>query len=413
MPRIHILNTNILDVSDKIFIRKLCGGEDAQGLAQWEDVLDRVAAAPKAELHCHLAGSMRPETLKHLAQSTPGINWGICAERFGPSVGDVIAHGVMGEVKRYLEYRVENGSLADYMRAYALPKTVLSTEYGIRTVAFEVCEDNYREGVRYLEIRFNPWMIDESITLLNHIKSIARGINEARQKYPDLEVALLLSIVKDHDLSLARRILDESIEANNDPSVGGLIKGVDSAGNEIGFHPPKYAEIFARAREAGLSVVCHAGEAYESLEDGVRFIEGSIDILGARRIGHGLAAGLDATALLGKKDAYGRPYDRKRIEAISERQRRLRERLREENVLVEVCPSSNLHTGSVASIEEHPVGLFMEERVPVAICTDNRWVSHTRLSWEIVRIAKSFGLDAAAVDRIIRAPFEYKLGNLR
>jgi adenosine deaminase len=407
------LNATTLDASDRIFFEKLCKGEDARDLARWETVLTRVSAAPKAELHCHLAGSMRPETLKHLAQSTPDLNWDICAERFGPSIGNVIAHGVMGEVKRYLEYRVERGSLADYMRAYALPKTVLATEYGIRTVAFEVCEDNYREGVRYLEIRFNPWMLDESIALLDHIKSIARGIGEARRKYPDLEVALLLSLVKDHDLSLVTRILEESIEANRDPSVDGLIAGVDSAGNEIGFHPPRYAEIFARARDAGLAIVCHAGEAYESLEDGVRFIEESVDILGARRIGHGLAAGLDAAALVGKNDAHGRPYDGKRIDAILERQQRLRNRLREKNILVEVCPSSKLHTGSVGSIEEHPVGLFMQEGVPVAICTDNRWVSHTRLSWEIVRIAKSFGLDGDSVDKIIRAPFEYKLGNLR
>lgn len=407
------MNTTTLDASDRIFLDKLCRGENEREAERWEAVLARVGAAPKAELHCHLAGSMRPGTLKHLAQSTPGINWDICAERFGPSVGNAIVHGVLGEVKRYLEYRVESGSLSDYMRAYALPKTVLVTEYGIRTVAFEVCEDNYLEGVRYLEIRFNPWMLDESISLPNHIKAIAQGIGEARLKYPDLEVALLLSLVKDHNLSLAKRILEESIEANNDPAVAGLIAGVDSAGNELGFHPPRYAEIFASARDAGLAVVCHAGEAYESLEDGVRFIEESIDILGARRIGHGLAAGLEAAALLGKCDVKGRPYDRKRIEAISERQRGLRKRLREENVLVEVCPSSNVHTGSVRSIEEHPVGLFIEEGVPVAICTDNRWVSHTKLSWEIVRIAKGFGLDAAAVDKIILAPFEYRLRDLR
>ncbi|MEJ2745482.1 MAG: hypothetical protein P8123_07350 [bacterium] len=402
-----------MDVSDKIFLEKLCSGADTRETARWEAVVAQVNAAPKAELHCHLAGSMRPETLKRLAQSIPDLNWDICAERFGPSIGDVIAHGEMGEVKRRLEYRVEGGSLADYMRAYALPKTVLATEDAIRTVALEVCEDNYLEGVRYVEIRFNPWMLDESISLLNHIKSIARGVGEARRKYPELEVALLLSLVKDHDLSLVKRILEESIEANGDPIVDGLIKGVDSAGNEIGFHPPRYAEIFARACDAGLAIVCHAGEAYESLEDGVRFIEESIDILGARRIGHGLAAGLDASALLGKCDTRGGSYDRKRIEAISERQRKLRKRLRDENVLVEVCPSSNLHTGSVGSIEEHPVGRFIEEGVPVAICTDNRWVSHTRLSWEIVRVAKSFGLDAAAVDRIIRAPFEYKLSRLK
>ena len=109
----------------------------------------------------------------------------------------------------------------------------------------------------------------------------------------------------------------------------------------------------------------------------------------------------------------GRPYDRKRVQKISERQRKLRERLRVENILVEVCPSSNIHTGTVRSIKEHPLGIFLDEGVPVAICTDNRWISHTKLSWEIVRVAKILNLDEASVNRLIGAPFRYTLDRLR
>jgi adenosine deaminase len=406
------LNTNVPDANDRIFLKKLCSGEDARESARWGDVLSRVLSMPKAELHCHLDGSMRPETLKHLAQSTPDLDWGLCAERFGPSIAGNIVHGVMSEVKHYLEYRVQKGSLSDYMRVYALPKTVIATEYGIRTVALEVCEDNYREGVRYLEIRFNPWMLGGAITPENYIKSLARGIGEAREKYPDLEAVLLLSLVKDHEPSLVERILDESLEAAHDPSVGGLIKGVDSAGNEIGFRPERYAEIFGRARDAGLPIVCHAGEAYKSLEDGIALIGEVIDVLGAKRIGHGLAAGINAATLLGRDDVNGSPYDRKRIQEISERQRKLRERLRVENILVEVCPSSNIHTGTVRSVKEHPLGIFLDEGVPVAICTDNRWISHTKLSWEIVRMAKVLGLEERRIEGLIAAPFKYRLQDL-
>jgi adenosine deaminase len=298
------------------------------------------------------------------------------------------------------------------MRVYALPKTVMVTEHGLRKVAFEVCEDNYREGARYLEIRFNPWMIGERISTKNHVKSLARGLGEAREKYPDLEAVLMLSLVKDHDPSLVEKILDESLEAARDPDAGSLLKGVDSSGNEIGFRPERYAKIFRRARDAGLSVVCHAGESYESLEDGITLIEEAIDILGAKRIGHGIAAGIDASALLGRDDLNRGQYDRKRAEKISERQRKLRKRLRVENILVEVCPSSNIHTGTIRSIKEHPLGVFLDEGVPVAICTDNRWISHTKLSWEIVRMARSLNLDTAAVNKIISTPFKYKLAEL-
>ncbi len=406
------MNADSLDANDRIFLRKLCGGGDARSLALWEDILVRVMAAPKAELHCHLGGSIRPETLAHLARSTPDLDWQLCAERFGPSISDTIARGTIDEVKRCLEYREKQGSLFDYMRAYALPKTVVATEYGVRRVAFEVCEDNYREGVRYLEIRFNPWMRGKPVALRNYIRSLSTGIHEARAKYPDLEAVLLLSLIKDHDPSLVESILDESLAANSDPSVGGLIKGVDSAGNEIGFRPERYAEIFRRARDAGLHVVCHAGESYESLEEGVSLIEEVIDVFSARRIGHGLAAGISPSTLLGKNDARGRPYDLTRLQKISERQRRLRERLRAENILVEVCPSSNIHTGAVRSIKEHPLSIFLEEEVPVAICTDNRWISHTKLSWEIVRMAKNLDLDFALVSKIMKSAFKYQLGEL-
>jgi adenosine deaminase len=298
------------------------------------------------------------------------------------------------------------------MRVYALPRTVIATEYGMRKVAFEVCEDNYREGVRYLEIRFNPWMIGGKVTTKNHVKSLARGLGEAREKYPDLEAVLMISLVKDHDPSLVGKILDDCLEAARDPAVGDIVRGVDSAGNEIGFRPERYAEIFRRARDAGLPVVCHAGEAYESLDDGITLIEEAIDILGAKRIGHGLAAGINAATLLGSDDVNGRQYNRKRVQKISERQRKLRERLRVENILVEVCPSSNIHTGTIRSIKEHPLGIFLDEGVPVAICTDNRWISHTKLSWEIVRVAKSLDLDMASINKIISSAFKYKLSEL-
>jgi adenosine deaminase len=407
------LNENLLDTNDRIFLDKLCRGESALELTCWEDILARLIETPKAELHCHLAGSMRPETLKRLAQSAPHINWGLCAERFGPSIAGKIVRGVIGEIKRYLEYREQNGSLSDYVRAYALPKTVMVTEKGMRKVAFEVCEDNYAEGVRYLEIRFNPWMIGGKISIKKNIKSLARGLGDAREKYPDLEAVLMLSLVKDHDPALVERILEDSLEAAGDPLVAGLLKGVDSSGNEIGFRPEKYAKIFKRAHDAGLSVVCHAGESFESIEEGIALIEDAIDVLGARRIGHGLAAGIDPAGLPGKNGLKNGQYNRKRIERIAERQRKLRKRLCVENILVEVCPSSNMQTGSIRSIKEHPLGVFLDEGVPVAVCTDNRWVSHTKLSWEIARMAKSLSLDTAAIDKIINTPFKYKLGCLR
>ena len=79
---------------------------------------------------------------------------------------------------------------------------------------------------------------------------------------------------------------------------------------------------------------------------------------------------------------------------------------------MEVCPSSNLHTGNVATLEEHPLRRFLADGVPVAICTDNRWISHTKLSWEIVRMARALALDESAIRRVVSSPFRYRLPDL-
>lgn len=401
-----------MDESDRIFLDKLCAGEPPEACARWEDLLARVISLPKAELHCHLAGSMRPETLRDLAASEEDLDWSFCDRGFGFPLAPRIAGADIQGVKNFLEYRKSGGSLSDYMLVYGLPKTVMASRHAIRRVVTEVCEDNFREGVRYLEIRFNPWMLAGTLDITQYITAIAEGLDAAAGRCRGMEVVLLLSLVKDYDAALTERIFREVLEANTLPGVGGRVKGVDSAGNEMGFGITAHKRVFDAARRAGLAVVCHAGEAFRSIEDGIRAIEEAVTLCGARRIGHGLAAGLDPRRRLGTQDLYGRSYDEKRVEEIAGRQRLLRKRLREEDILVEVCPSSNLHTGNLRSLEDHPLGTFLAEGVPVALCTDNRWISHTRLSWEIVRMAKCLDLDYAAVGNLIQAPFRYSLEQL-
>ncbi|MEI6633884.1 MAG: hypothetical protein WCP22_08705 [Chlamydiota bacterium] len=400
------------DESDRVFIRKLCAGMNPEEKARWRGVFDAVASMPKADLHCHLAGSMRPGTLRDLARTVPDLDWSFCDSGFGYPVAPRISGGSLDEVTRLLEYRKARGSLSDYMLSYSLPKTVLATEDALDRVVFEVCEDARLEGVRYLEVRFNPRMLTGSVKIKPYIRALARGLDRAKDRYPDLDAVLLLSLVKDYDAEVVRGIVADVLEANEDPSLRGRIKGVDSAGNEVGFSIAEHAEAFESARNAGLAVVYHAGEAFASIEDGIAMIEDAIDMLGAKRIGHGLAAGLDAGRLVGTEDLRGRRYTAKRVKLISARQRALRTRLRKENILVEVCPSSNIHTGNIGSLAEHPIRVFLADAVPVTICTDNRWISHTKLTWEIVRMARALGLDLPVVEELVRAPFRYRLADL-
>ena len=401
-----------LDGSDERFLDKLCAGMKPAERARWTRRLEAVVAMPKAELHCHLAGSMRPGTLRDLARTVPALDWSFCNSGYGYSVRRRIAEGDPAEVTRLLEYRKTGGSLSDYMLAYSLPKTVLATEEALERVTCEVCEDAFRERIRYLEIRCNPRMLIGAIKIKPYLKALGRGLDRARDRHPDLEAVLLISLVKDYSAEVVEEIVSEMLDAASSPSLRGKIGGVDSAGNEIGFCIARHAKAFAMAHSAGLAVVCHAGEAFAALEDGVAMIEDAVEILKAKRIGHGLAAGLDARRLGGTVDLNGRRYTEARLERLAARQRALRAKLRNDDVLVEVCPSSNLHTGNVATLEEHPLRRFLADGVPVAICTDNRWISHTKLSWEIVRMARALALDESAIRRVVSSPFRYRLPDL-
>jgi adenosine deaminase len=352
---------------------------------------------------------MRPETLRDLAVTEKDVDWGYCVDGFGHSIVDLIKTGDMADIVKCLEYRPDGGSLQDYMRVYALPKTVLASEDAIRRVAFEVSEDSYADGVRYLEIRFNPLMLDNRFSPRAYIHALADGVNEAMSRFDGLSVVLLLSLVKDHSPVTALRIFEETMAANEDAHVNGLVKGIDSAGIEEGFLPSEFAHIFEEARKRGVGVTCHAGESFIALEDGISMMEEVVIYLHARRIGHGLAAGIDTTTLRGQRDRAGRLYDDDRLEQIKERQKKLRRLLKEKGVLLEVCPSSNVHTGNVHSMEAHPVGIFHAEGVPFAICTDNRRISHTKLSWEVVRMAKVFNWGEEEINGIMTRPFDYTL----
>jgi len=130
-------------------------------------------------------------------------------------------------------------------------------------------------------------------------------------------------------------------------------------------------------------------------------IEKAVILLGARRIGHGLAAGLKRETLLGTADGNGIVYSKDRLERVGEKQGEVLHRMADSDVCVEVCPSSNTHTGKVTDIGKHPIEQFLRSGVPVAICTDNTTISHTKLSWEHLRIAKAFGYGFDAISGII------------
>ncbi|MDP8247323.1 MAG: hypothetical protein P9M00_04240 [Candidatus Tritonobacter lacicola] len=394
-----------MDRSDSVFLEKLLSGLTGDESRSLSSLFNDVRGTPKADLHFHLAGSIRPRTLLDLAMSDgEPIDWSMANSilQAEEDIGAVVRRGGLQKVKELLEYRENPGSLQGYLNRYSIAQTVLASSRAVRRVAYEAAESAYADGVRKIEIRFNPIRLDGNILPVEMARAVSEGLLEAERNFPGLKTGLIVCVNKMFSRDEVAEIVEMTVDMVKHGGLDGRIVAVDTSGPEIGFEPEKFAGPFRLARErGGLGVVCHAGEDFLAIEDGLEAIEKAVTLLGARRIGHGLAAGLKLETLLGTADGNGNVYSKDRLECVGKKQDEVLHRMADSDVCVEVCPSSNMHTGKVANIGKHPIEQFLRSGVPVAICTDNTTISHTKLSWEHLRIAKAFGYGFDTISGII------------
>jgi adenosine deaminase len=308
---------------------------------------------PKAELHCHLDGSLRVETLLELAKGMG--SW-------------LPAHDVPA---LRTAMRVPDGcTLESYLSSFAVTLGVLQTADALERVAFELAEDSAREGVWYLEVRFAP-ILNTRLGLSpdDVVAAVARGLARAERETGiagRIIVCALRQLGPDASLEAARFAAGHQAD---------LVVGFDLAGAEAGYPAGVHAAAFRYARESGLACTCHAGEA-----DGPESVRQAIDICGATRIGHG-------TRLIG---------DAALMESVADR-----------GICLEICLTSNVQTGATASYAAHPLGAYVRAGVPTALCTDNRLMSATTLTAEFAHAAGAQGLNFGDLCAIARTGFEY------
>ena len=293
---------------------------------------------PKIELHCHLDGSLRVETVKEL-----GIQYNV---ELPTDNCDLL--------KDYLKAPLECDSLSTYLNKFDLPISVMQSKQALSRCAYELVEDYALENTKYLEIRFNPYAHTKGgLTLKEVIASVIEGTNKGQGDY-DLKVNVILSFnrgQKTHDIY---KLIEEGKEF-----IGKGVVAIDLCGEERESFVRKYIKPIKVAREVGFKVTIHAGETgYPK-----NVIE-AIEYLDARRIGHGVAIIHDAPCL---------------------------EYVTSSNVLLEVCPTSNIQTKAFASYQDHPVDEFLKRGINLSIGTDNRTVSNISLSDEYTILEKTFG----------------------
>jgi len=299
---------------------------------------------PKAELHCHLDGSLRPQTLIEL-----GREYGIAMPAWHP---DALADFMMVRDARHLE---------DYLQRFAITLSVLQHADALERVTYELVEDAARDGVRYIEIRYAPVLnVRHGLSLGEAVEAPLRGIERAQHDFGTLArviVCGLRNLAPDISLELAQLAVAYR---------GRGVVGFDLAGGELGNPARAHAAAFDYARRHDLALTVHAGEGAGA--DSVR--EAVFDCY-AERIGH-------ATHLVDDEELTAYVNDHR--------------------IALEICLTSNVQTHAVASYEEHPLRAYYDRGMNVVLNTDNRLMSATTLTEEYLLAARhlDFSFDELA-----------------
>lgn len=359
-----------------------------------DDELERLLRSlPKCDLHCHLDGSMRPETVAELARDPE--TQALCRE-YGLSLPpDVSAR----EMKRLLYPGADCKSLVDYLKAFAYTVAVLQTPAALERAAYELAVDCAAENIRYLEVRYAPLLhVNRLMDGIDVLKAVDRGLDRAeREMKGKLRTAIIVCALRNFDRSLSayyqgfakyhgyasddelaplvsRESARLTVAAARQAGLARVL-AFDLAGPEED-HPPKHhREAFHTIVSNLLNITVHAGEAY-----GPRSILQAVAHLGAHRIGHG-------TRVLEEGDD-------------------LRDFLVDHRIPVEICLTSNLQTRAVPSLAAHPFKRLLDAEVRACICTDNRLVSDTTLTRELFLAVKTFGLTAEELRRVLLYGFK-------
>jgi len=360
-----------------------------------------VRALPKTDLHLHLDGSLRLQTLIELA----------AARR-------VELPSYTPEGLHELVFKDRYANLAEYLAGFQYTCAVLRDTEALERVAYELARDNQDEGVRYIEIRFAPQLhVHDDLDVQTVCAAVDRGLARAQREYnarpeiaggsePPFHYGMIVCAMRMFTAGMSpyfHQLLTVHSESPRD-RVGGLaslelaraavrirdqhglpVVGFDLAGQENGFPAIDHVEAYRFAHRHFLKKTVHAGEAY-----GPESIFQAITALHADRIGHGyhlFSPDLIDVRKVSDRDAYVRDL----AEFIADRR-----------VTLEVCVTSNLQTNpKLKSVADHPLREMLARQLSVTLCTDNRLVSNTTVTREILLALEALPIDRKTLKNLV------------
>ncbi len=313
------------------------------------DVIER---APKVLLHDHLDGGLRPATVIELARE-------ISYTGLPTSDPDDLAQWFIADTP--------GSDLVRYLEGFAHTIVIMQTKDQIERVASESVLDLARDGVVYAEIRFAPELhLDGGLSLHEVVRAVldgfAHGTAQAQREGHTIVARAILSAMRQADLSETVAAL--AVEFRDDG-----VCGFDIAGPEDGFPPTHHLRAFHLIQREDFHMTIHAGEAF-----GLPSIWEAVQFCNAERLGHGVRIA-DDIRVVGDTVELGR----------------LANFIRDRRIPLEVCPTSNVHTGAAETLATHPIELLRRLRFRVTVNTDNRLMSGITLSSEFDVCAQTFG----------------------
>ncbi|HSP20104.1 MAG TPA: adenosine deaminase [Myxococcaceae bacterium] len=320
------------------------------------------------DLHIHVGGAVAPHVLWSLAHS----------------------QGFKLPTKNYFEFveliTARPGTVAnldDYLRImHTWTEKIQSSPMAIERSVYEVIGKEYRGSrVTQIELRFNPMKrnLDSTLDLDHIIHAALRGMDRATLEY-GVRAGLIFCLAREFDHRLNSIILEKAIRYRHRGVVGIDLAGTETRALELDNEQVgAYQDLFQRAREAGLKTTVHTGETRGTGAEGVMAV---VERLRPHRIGHGIRAAYDEAAM------------------------RL---LREQDVVLELCPTSNLHTHAVSGVDElkHIVQTFLDRGVKVTLNTDGPYLLETDMQSEVAMVEKHGIMSPEQVDRALAWAREY------
>ncbi len=307
---------------------------------------------PKAELHCHLDGSVRAATLLELAREHD--------VPMPATTPEALAHHMYVRDARHLE---------DYLTRFDTTLSVMQSAASLERITYELAEDAAADGVRYIEIRYAPVLNQQwGLTLDETVDAPLRGLERARNAY-NIQGRLIICSLRHLSPSVSLELAHLAARWR-----GQGVVGFDLAGGEAGHPAALHQAAFRHASEHGMFCTCHAGEGA-----GPESVREAVHVCGAQRIGHG-------TRLIEDE--------------------RLTDELGEKGIVIEACLTSNVQTRAAKDYASHPLRAYFDRGLQVTLNTDNRLMSGVTLTDEYAHAAQDLHFSFDELCRLARMGFD-------